>query len=180
MTRPIPDLFMDAAIQELTMLGYYRDEPAIKVQVEGDFISFTSTSRIVTFNGKASVFPPRSTPAKGLRLVDEVYQVDGNEVRAPLDIQHGATDRYSVTFKRNNSRVKEVSDTHHWLSPVTGFVVIFQYSNSHSCGVEKLTGRRLGLSPQPASGSEPGRVVYKYDSASFSGQGFSWWVRWLK
>lgn len=179
MPRPIPDFFMDAAIQELTMLGYYRAEPEIEVRIKDDFISLTSTSTIITFNGKASVFPPRSTPAKGLKLIDEVYEVEGNEVRVPLDVQHGATDRYYVKFKRTSSKVKEVSDTHYWLSPVTGFVVIFQYSDKHSCGIEKLTGRRSGLPPEPSSGSEKWRIVYKYDAASFSGQGFSWWVKWL-
>jgi hypothetical protein len=180
MPRPIPDVFLDAAIQELTTLGYYRTEPEIEVQVEGDFISFISTSKIVTFNGKASVELPTSTPTKGLSLVEEFYQIGGNEVRAPLsEVRHGAVDRYFVKFKRKNSRVKEVSDTHYWLSPVTAFVVTFQYSKSHSCGVAKLTGRPLGLPPEPSFGNGTGRIVYKYESASFSGQGFNWWVRWL-
>lgn len=179
MPQPIPDVFLDAAIQELTTLGYYRTEPEIEVQVEGDFISFISRSTIVTFNGKASVEPPKSKPTKGLSLVDELYEVGGNEVRAPLEVQHGATDRYFVKFKRKNSRVKEISDTHYWLSPVTAFVVTFQYSKSHSCGLAKLTGRTLGLSPEASSGNGTGRIVYRYESASFSGQGFNWWVRWL-
>jgi hypothetical protein len=179
MPRPIPDVFMDAAIQELTSLGYYRTEPEIEVQVQGDFISFTSTSKIVTFNGKASVTPPKSSPTKGLSLVEEFYEVDDKEVRAPLEVQHGAADRYFVKFKRRNSKVKEVSDTHYWLSPVTAFVVTFQYSKSHSCGVAKLTGRTLGLPPESSSGNGKGRIVYKHESASFSGQGFNWWVRWL-
>jgi hypothetical protein len=179
MAQSIPDVFMDAAIRELITFGYYRAEPEIEVQVEDDLISFTSKSRIITFNSKASVSPPKSVPAKGLKLIEEFYEVEGKEVRAPLDIHDGATDRYCVKFKRKNLKVKEVTDTHYWLSPVTPFVVIFQHSSSHSCGVEKLTGRSLGLPPEPSSASGAGRIVYKYDCASFSGQGFSWWVRWL-
>jgi hypothetical protein len=179
MPQHIPDIFLDAAIQELTTLGYYRIEPEIKVQVEGDFISFISKSKIVTFNGSASVEPPTSIPTKGLSLVEELYRVDGQEVRAPLLVQHGATDHYFVKFKRKNSKVRMISDTHYWLSPVTAFIVTFQYGASHSCGVEKLTGRTLGLAPEPSSGNGPGHTVYKHGFASFSGQGFNWWVRWL-
>ncbi len=175
----VPDDFFNAAIEELKGSGYYRAEPAIEIRVNKDVIEFVNTSKIVMFNGKAEVVPPKTIPAKGLKLLDEFYQIDGSEVRSPKDIDRGVTDRHVVQFKRSRTSVKQVSDTHFWLAPVTAFTVSFQHASSHSCGVEKLTGRRVGLAPEPSSGSETGRVTYKYPCASFSGQGFTWWVRWL-
>jgi hypothetical protein len=175
----VPEAFLNAAIEELKGAGYYRVEPQIEVRVDGDTISFASSSKIVTFNGAATILPPRANPANGLKLIDQIYQIDGAEVRAAMAIKSGSSDRYCARFRRKSSKVKEISDTHYWLSPVTAFVVTFQHTNLHSCGVEKLTGRLAGLAPEPSPEGETGRLVYKYPSASFSGQGFTWWVRWL-
>lgn len=175
MDHPIPQEFVEAARAEITSVGYYRTDPRIDVQIEKDTIVVISTSTIVPFDGRATIRPPTAIAAQGLRSVKQTYHVDGNQVTQPFQLGTRAKDDFMVEFRRENDAVKRITDTHRWVSPVTKFIVTFKFGDVHTCGLTRLLMTRPGLKFDQV---RDGHWEYAYPFASFSGQGFNWYVDW--
>lgn len=171
----IPQEFVEAANAEITSVGYYRTEPKIEVQIEEDTIIFISTSTIVPFDGRTTIKPPRATAAKGLKSVKQTYHVDGNPVTQPFQLGARVKDQFMVEFRRKSDTITRITDTHRWASPVTKFIVTFKFGDAHTCGVTRLLMARPGLKFDQIT---DGHWEYAYPFASFSGQGFNWYVDW--
>jgi hypothetical protein len=181
---PIPREFRAAAIAQLIEIGYYRKDPVIKLHVDNKGISLTSRSEIIPINGKATVVVPSTQAPKGLECVAEKFHLNDREIKIQrgkkpqVEVVKGPTrDLYVVDFVRTSNTV-QVLDVHRWKSPVTPFKVAFRHDDDQTCGVGSVLMQQmtsLELKKTKYDGYKP---AYEYPMASFSGQGFTWFVSW--
>ena len=187
--RKIPYQFVEAAISEVYLIGYYREYQDVHI----DFIRTNSVGgheERIAIRFESNLIPAKKDedwtlskermprlkvdPPPGLELLGAPsYRINGQPVSSTSPILHGsAQESFEVNY-RVSENSPEYSDIHEWLAPILGYELYFNIPRGFACEAYEIIGTADGF-PIAQSRRFSRSKRYCVQKSAFSRQGFRW------
>lgn len=179
--RTAPRTFLDAAIQDVHITGYYCRDLKFTIELkDGEQLIFSYSSTIVPVPGGSKMRRPRVEAPDGftLRSVDYTHNSFPKVEDTPIPLDENTREDCKIVYHidKCGGQIEKIEDEHRWRCPVEGFELTVKLPSEYEVEAFTLRGEHRETLNEVTS-HPAGERRFAQRGASFSHQGFQWNIK---